>query len=107
MTNVKPAAAKRGSAYYKGLYQKECKEVISLNRQLTARKAENKSLHDEIDRLLDKKNTLQLDNEQLEIEACRSLDNLAERNYYRRSARCWAACSMLMLVCILVLAVSL
>lgn len=82
-------------------------ELASVRRQLAARKEENKSLHNEIAASGDRNLQLRIDNEQLEVEACRSINNLQERNYYKRSARAWFACSVIMAVSLIVLAVSL
>jgi len=100
-----PTTTKSGGPHYANCYKNLQQDYAEVTKQLTARKASEKSLHAEIDRLLSKKNTLQCANEQLEIEARRSIENLAERNYYRRSARLWCICSTLLLVGILSLAV--
>jgi len=103
---------KTGAPNYCSLYknlQEDHAEVLNnfseVANELEARKAENKSLHNEIDRLLTKKNYLQLENEQLQTEARRSLENLTERNYYRKSARLWFAASVVLLIMDLALAV--
>lgn len=82
-------------------------DMDKLTRENAARRASEKSLHTEIHRQSNNNIQLMLDNEQLTTEACRSIENLAERNYYRRSARIWCICSGLLLVGILALAVCL
>ena len=98
---------KAGAPNYCNLYKIECEENVRLQSMNAARKAEVKSLHNEVGNQIDKNAQLRLDVEQLKTEARRSLDNLQERNYYRRSARCWAAFSMVLLIGILAVAVAL
>jgi hypothetical protein len=100
-----PTTTKTGAPHYANCYKNLQQDYAAVNRQLAASIANSKLLHAEIDRLLTKKSDLQCDNEQLQTEACRSISNLSERNYYRRSARLWCICSGLLLVGILSLAV--
>ena len=100
-----PTTTKTGNTHYPNCYKNLQQDYAAVNRQLAASLANSKLLHAEIDRLLTKKSDLQCDNEQLTVEASMSKANRKEMKYYRRSARLWCVCSVLLLVGILSLAV--
>ena len=84
-----PTTTTSGNTHYPNCYKNLQQDYAAVNRQLVASLANSKLLHAEIDRLLTKKDNLQLANDQLQTESCRSVENYKEMKYYRRSARVW------------------
>ena len=65
------------------------RENSVLKKENAARKASDKSLHDEIHRQSNNNIQLMLDNEQLKVEASMSIANRKEMEFYKKSARLW------------------
>ena len=79
---TRPTTTESGAPHYPNLYKNLSEEHTGLQNDYRKQKS--------------KLEELESHNEQLDVEAGRSVENLQERNYYRKSARLWCSCSVLL-----------
>ncbi len=114
---TRPTTTESGAPHYPNLYknlseehtalQVDCSYLLDHSKQLENLQEEHTGLQNDYRKQKSKLEELESHNEQLHVEASRSIDNLQERNYYKKSARLWCACSVILTASWIIFAVTL